>query len=737
MNLNFRNHLVFCLTASLISLSTSCTPASSPSPAASTPSPPTDAPSTTLRSDSSPYQAGRRYSDTSGDMAVSFLDIVAFQATVNEETETLDVLLQMRDIPETADLGRVTNLIEYAWTIHVYLDPGEADLANLREDYYLSLNTSVDDPAASGNSLTPIPGKAEQVPFHQLFENRYIYNSAGRSVGAVQVEINPDRNTLLLTGRVPKLTSRAAFSFGTFYYDGTTDKPDHLVPPEAVVFSTAQASPTVATGDAATELIPVGNVHAYPGPEHYAGDILTFAIKPSSGFDESIEVSMALDEQEPRVVPGAFFWFDEVILPSALDTTNLTGRHTVRFRITDSDRSETYSFEVLPADQRPANEMLAAWQTSETDCCIFHYLSGTAAARDIDFISEHFQRGAVEFETVMRAEIQSKMDIYLIDRMLMNGGVGGGGKLVISYTDRYYGPTVGSAGLETLARHEFSHAADIGLENNGDGIDFNYEGLAVYVAGGHYKPEPLIQRGAALYDLGHSVPVDEFIPQHELSYLHAALTLTYIADTYGEEKVWDFLNADETRDDQLLPMEDAIPLTFGIPLEEFDHGFQAWLEKNDPGEQLDDLRLSMELQDARREYQALYSPDPIFLLAEIDISAVMRPEYQPVVMREARAPAHIAVELLIANAQRAIVAGAYAEAEEWIKSIQAIVSTGEFEDPLAREYLDIVRAAAQAGYEVLALNVQNGYATVQVTKNPPETSILEIRKIDGAWQVQP
>src|SRR6185503_4220239 len=144
------------------------------------------------------------------------------------------------------------------------------------------------------------------------------------------------------------------------------------------------------------------------------------------------------------------------------------------------------------------------------------------------------------------------------------------------------------------------------------------EGLAVYIAGGHYKREPFAQRGAALYDLGHSAPVADFIPQHELSYLHAALILTYIVDTYGQEKLWEFLSADgDIPDEQWLPLGDAVQATFGILLSEFDEGFRAWLEKNEPGEQLDDLRLTIELQDARREYQTRYSPQPIFMMMEV------------------------------------------------------------------------------------------------------------------------
>src|SRR5687768_12496623 len=566
----------------------SCSSAPTLSSLTSTPPQRTNTVPTFTASEFSPFEAGTRYSDTSGDMAVPFLDVVAFRATVNEEEETLDVLLWLRDIPETAERGQLTNLIEYSWIVDVYLDASAADSA----DYSLRLNTSAEGPSASGTSLAPIPGEPEHVPMHQLFENRNIYNSSGQPVETVQVEISPDRNTLLFTGQLPGITSNAVFSFDIAYNQATNDRPDNYVHPESKNLSTPLPAVTRPVIDSTTQLVPIGPVRAFPGPKHYAGDILTFGIQAPLGFDESVPVYMALDNNKATQALETFYWFGEVVVPSALDTTTLARHHTITFTTENGDLNETYSFEVLPADQRPANEVRADWLFKETDCCIFHYLSDTAAARDIDFISEHFQHGADEYEAMMKAEIDSKIEVHIIDRIFRNGGFGGHGNIVISYTDRYYGPTVGGEGLETLTRHEFSHAASISPENSGGAVDFNFEGLAVYMAGGHYKPEPLAQRGAALYDLGLSVPVNELIPQHELSYLHAALILTYIIDTYGEEKLWKFLSADQTPSDgQLLPMEDAIRLTFGVSLEDFDHGFQAWLESNDPGQQLDDLRL--------------------------------------------------------------------------------------------------------------------------------------------------
>jgi hypothetical protein len=690
------------------------------------------------------FKAGLHYNDASGDMTVSFLDVVAFQATVNEEAENLEVILNMRDIPENATRGQVKNLFEYAWTVFIYLDPSKASPEDIPGDYYFGVNTSIREPLAA-HGLTAVPGTPVTVPIHQLLEIKSTYNSAGMSVSTPDVNADPNSDTLILTGRVPKIKSSAVFSFVTSYYDGTTDKPDNQSPPQSANLSTPlpvathapQAESTLPSGNELAQLRPAGTVRAYPGPVHYAGDVLTFEITTDGSFgEEPLPVSMALDDQAPTEI-SATPAFINLVLPLALDTTNLSGRHTVTFTALGGRLNETYSFEVLPADQRPPNETRASWQVNETTCCLLHYIAETAAARDIGLIAEHFQQAAQDFSTITGKMIDPKLNVYIIDTMWGNGGFGGNGELVISYTDRFYGPTMGGTGLETLARHEFTHAANVGLAGTGGGVDFNYEGLAVYVAGGHYKPEPLAERGAALFDLGYYVPVGQFIGQHELDYLYPAAMLAYIAEAYGTEKMWQFLAHDNNlEDDQPGSLEAALQAIFGVSLKDFDQGFQSWLESKDPGGQLEDLRLTIELQDLRRQYQETYAPAPYFLLAEA-ANAAARSEYLPVVIREARAPVNVAIELIIANAQRAIVAGAYTEAEALIKVIDDIVSTRRFEDPLAKEYLEIVMTAADAGYEILVLNLQNGYATAQATKEPPLTMILSLQKVDGIWQINP
>jgi hypothetical protein len=746
MTFNVKNQFALCLTIVVISTLSSCgpvTPVASPTPTPPQPTASQTQPAETSN-ESSYLQAGRRYGDISGDMEVSFLDVVGFQAAVNEQSEILEVVFQLRDIPSTATRRQIRNQAEYMWEVQVFLDPSELHTADAQFDYLLTAMTVETDPPTGQEILTPVPGTPEVVPIHQLWDQAWINNQQGDFISGFEPVMDPDSDTITFQARLPDITSKAGFRFATIYYDGVVmDRPDmdgssestSLSTPLPEATPTSQLSSNIPTGDT-TQLIPTGPVRAYPGPEHYAGDVLTFEIKTDSRFDGlNVPVLLSLDGRNPNTVEGKG-WFDQVLVPLALDTTNLTGRHTLRISTADGDLNETYSFEVLPFSERPANEVNAAWVTTETACCEIHYISDTAAARDIEFITEHFQQAAEEFATITGKDIDPKLKVYIMDRIWGNGGFGGNGELVISYTDRYYGPTVGGEGLETLARHEFTHAAGIDTAVTGDGVAFNYEGLAVYVAGGHYKPEPLAERGAALFDLGHYVPVGEFIGQHELDYLYPAAMLTYIVETYGMDKMWEFLSSDDnSQDDQPGTLGAALQATFGISIQDFDQDFQAWLESQDPGEQLEDLRLTVELQDLRRQYQETYVPPPLFLLGQASEAA--DPDYLPIVIREARAPANIAVELIIANGQQAIIDGDYSTAEELNKLLANIVSTGEFNDPLAKDYLDVVLAAANQGYEVVELEIEGDSATGRVTAEPPILIGMQFHKVDGTWQIQP
>jgi hypothetical protein len=692
------------------------------------------------------FKAGVSYPDTPNDMAVSFLDVVGFQANVSEEPETLQVVLHLRDIPETAPQRQIKNFVEYWWEVGVFLDPSKATSENASPDYDLSVLTTYSDNSGGQGMQTPQAGEPVMVAFNKLWDQKNLYNNLGEIVGTLDAIADPSLDTLTLTARIPGITSDAVFNFSTFYYDGSLDGPDNSSPPEQAVASPPPAAATEGSAPGATavaydpeqQLIPAGPVRAYPGPKHYSGDVLTFEIQLEGDFSEASNlVTMTLDDRTPLKVPAELLFGNRIVLPLALDTTGLSGAHRITFSTPAGSVNDIYTFEVLPASQREANEQKPTWVSREIECCILHYIPGTAAARDIDFITDHLDRAAADFLVVTGKQVDPKLQIYFIDRMWGNGGFGGTGELVISYTDRYYGPTVGAVGLETLARHEFTHAAGVGLDRPGDGVNFNTEGLAVYVAGGHYKPEPLDKRGGALYDLGYFVPVGQSIAQHEVSYLYSAAMLTYIADTYGKAKLWDFLATDpDPQDGQPAPLEFAIRLAFGISIQQFSDNFRAWLAAEEPGEQLDDLRLTIALQDLRRQYQDTYAPPPYFIYAST-VDAVVRPEYLPAMIREASAPPNIAAELIIQNAQRAIVDGDYAAAEELVKALAEVVSTGKFEDPVARDYLEIVLALRDRGYEAVSLVIEGDQATAQVIVGSTVLTTRQLGESGGVWHVMP
>ena len=733
------------LLATLALVLASCAPKNTlavPNPISTTNAPqPTSTELATVTNETSLFRAGRNYTDIANDMVISFLDVVGFQAIVDEESEVLEVVLQMRDIPSTTLLESIPNVIQYSWAIFLYLDPATDNLTDVTGDYYFAVNTSFSD---TSDSATPDASTASEtpsgptiVPINDLLQNKSVYDSEGMPKFKLAAVADPDLNVLTLTGNVPGITPEALFSFATSFLDGAIDRPDNYVPPESASLPEAVPSPTINAPLVSdpTRLTPVPEVRAYPGPAHYAGDVLTFEIPTDGSFDESVTVKLTLDDRDTKEVKGQGL-FDRMVLPLALDTTNLSGIHAVRFTTADGRLNQTYSFEVLPANQRPKHEENASWLVNETDCCQLHYISNTAAARDIQFISEQFQQASQEVLTITGGSLDAKLNVYVIDRMWGNGGYAGEDGIVISYTDRHYGPLIGEKGLEMLARHELTHMTDLPGQD-GDGVFFNVEGLAVYVAGGHYKPEPLAARSAALYDLGYYVPVEEYIDQHELNYLHGAAVLTYMTEAYGSEKLWEFVTADEDPNDgQPAPLEIAIQSTFDVSLNQFDQDFKAWLESKEPGKQLDDLRLTIELQDLRRQYQETYTPPPYFIAWDV-AETITREEYLPVLIRESDAPVNAAAELLITNAQQAIIDGDYVQAELLIQTLEQIVTTGRFEDALAKEYLDIVLVLQAAGYDVLSLDIQGSQATAQVTTDPPVATSRELEKIDDVWQVRP
>lgn len=470
------------------------------------------------------------------------------------------------------------------------------------------------------------------------------------------------------------------------------------------------------------------NAHAYPGPTHYEGDNLIFEINLDQYVDGGdAPVSIQVDGQTPFEVTGE--WRGSTLVFS-FDTSGLTGSHELSFSAQETGVSvnEIYPLELLPARQRPEQENEAVWKTRDVDCCVLHYITNTAAARDIEWISGVVQKAAEEFDQFPAVEINEKIDVFFIDRMWYNGAFGGAGELLVVYTDRYYGPSQGEDGLKVLVRHELGHAVF---------PIFSYgEGLSVFLAGGHYKPEPIPERAAAMAELGYLGRTSGLISgyQHEILYLYQAAIVNYMIETYGWEAMWAFVDADSQLPQGTPEERDQVfQDTFGVSKGEFELEFYDWVRSHEAGEQEIDLKLSVELQDLRREYQERFTPEPLFLLGYSEDSFA-KSEYLLANIREANSPANITVELLIANAQKALNVGRYEEAQNLIKALESVLASGQLEHPIAREFGSIVFVLAEQGYETVSLVLDGDTAEVVVTQNPPNLETATLKKVNGIWK---
>jgi hypothetical protein len=161
---------------------------------------------------------------------------------------------------------------------------------------------------------------------------------------------------------------------------------------------------------------------------------------------------------------------------------------------------------------------------------------------------------------------------------------------------------------------------------------FLLEGLAVYMSGGHFKPEPLIPRAAALLNLNWYIPLrslaDSFYPsQHEIGYLEAGALVQYLVEIYG----WEAFNA-FYRDIHPAPgglQSDSIDLAlrnhFGLTLDQLEENFLAHLlaKPVDPS-YIEDVRLSVQFYDTVRRYQQMFDPSAYFQTAWLADAFVMR-----------------------------------------------------------------------------------------------------------------
>jgi hypothetical protein len=552
------------------------------------------------------------------------------------------------------------------------------------------------------------------------------------------------------------------------------------LPPTATATSTPSPSPTpTATGTPSSTPTPVptptstplpddlwigaGDLRLHPdGGRFYSGDLISFEVEAHHGHDWAgsrvpdvgVAIWLGTPDQGELIAEQPIRFYGardaEARLEWVWDTAGLSGAQTLTVVLDPDDEIQigdenpdnnllTYSVELYPRDGMPVAWADAQWLERESACCTFHYLSGTAAERDI----EHLVAVADEATAFVGAKLTEPtdevgLDVYLIDRVLGHGGFAGAG-LILSYLDRFYA----GGDLTQVFRHEATHVLDRGFADTH--ATLLTEGLAVYVSGGHFREGPIPQRAAALLALDRYIPLaelaDDFYPQqHETGYLEAASFVGYLVERFGWESFKAFYG-DLTNNDagQAAMIDAALQDHFGVTLERAEADWLAVLRDIDPSpEQVEDLRLTLAFYDTVRRYQQLWDPSAYFLGAWL-------PEPQEAekrgitadFQRHPSAELNVTLETMFVAADEALARGAYPETEALLDGVTQVLDAGELAgSPLAEVYRTLADLTTSAGYEAqrIELDMPESIARVWATEPVGDDLIpLTFSWQSGVW----
>jgi hypothetical protein len=491
----------------------------------------------------------------------------------------------------------------------------------------------------------------------------------------------------------------------------------------------------------------------HPDPQLYSGDIVSLEIgaegAPPAWQEASVSVYVDVRGGQPMAA-GRFGRFGigeraQATLRWVWDTTGLEGPQTLVIAVTPpGDASAglapldvlTLTVQLLPADQRPMPEPLVSWAEAESECCLFHYLTATAAARDIDLIRSEADRAFARVEEVLGVRQDEKVVFTMLSRLLGHGGFASE-EISLTYIDR----DPAGVDLNSVFVHEGTHILDRSLSKTRPAI--MTEGLAVYVAGGHYKPEALDKRAAALLTLGRYIPLAEladnfYRSQHEIGYLEGGAFITYLVDTYGWERFKGFYGSFQDAPSEAEMLDAALRASFGKGLAALEADWLARLRSLPPDEdQIEDLRLTVELFDTLRRYQQMNDPAAYFLTAWLpDGPEARRRRIVADFVRHPAAPENIALETMLAEAGRALAAGEFETTETLLASVNAVLDANNlFLDPLAASYLEIVTRVGVTGYEAQTIHLDDDTATVTAIRAWPALETLTLTRTASGWRL--
>ncbi len=522
----------------------------------------------------------------------------------------------------------------------------------------------------------------------------------------------------------------------------------------------AIAPPTTSAGPVAPADLAIGasDIAVYPGPPNYVGDDLSFDVTPrnvGSIAPSEIAVRIYRESIDPANVVAAgtagYPTFDQmprIRMSWAWETAGLVGEQTLIAWLDPDDAVQegdedpannlvTFTVDLRPAAEMPLPEAASAWMTTDTACCALHYLLGTSADRDMPTITVVANEAVAEVQAQLGVTLSDPLDIYFVGRVIGHGGYAYE-SVALSYLDRHYA----GFDLAVVIRHEATHVLDGKLLQGGKYPPaILREGLATWVGRGHFKPEPIPQRAAALLQVGRYIPLepladDFYRQQHEIGYLEGAAFVAYLVDRYGWEAFCDFYRSFPTSSDATSVVLGAVLQDeFGLGLPETEAGFRAWLESHPPTpDQVRDLVDTVDLFDTVRRYQATWDTAAYWMSGWLpNPTAGQQRDIVADFLRHPRRPENIALEAMLIAAREDMRRGRYDRTEELIAAVNRVLDRGGFGGDPESDYLAVVQALAAAGYEAQQIDLDGDTAQAAAIAEWPALRRLALRRTPSGW----
>jgi hypothetical protein len=507
----------------------------------------------------------------------------------------------------------------------------------------------------------------------------------------------------------------------------------------------------------------------HPDGGLYVGDQISLEIVPPSGLtlekEQKAQVQVEMlpgDNPEKKSLgevsfkPFGITGRMQATLLWAWDTHDLeAGTYTLAFSILPQGPTWTQEVTLLPATYRPPLETHAYWGSARNECCLVYYITATAAERDLSTLLDEIDQQAEAATKHIKTNFSKPVTVVLLSRLLGHGGFTED-EIAVSYLDRDY--AANDWGM--VVHHEMIHILDNQL-----GGPFRptilVEGLAVYLSGGHFKPEPLLPRAATLPETGHYLPLqplanDFYNAQHESGYLEAGALVEYMVQTWGWETFSAFYRDIQPPDgkEQSEVINAALHRHLGITFADLETSFLAALQHQQVNPRWEsDVDLSIAFYDTVRHYEKLLDPSAYFKTAWLpDVTQARQRSVVTDYLRHPNTPENQALETMLVAAGDSLRKGDYAEAKTLIAGVNVVLDAIEAQQPhpfstgicteadcpglyLAKDYYEIVTSLQAAGYEAQSIALNNNTSQVWATKPEPAIKKLNLRRMGDQWMI--